>query len=50
MTNIEIEYIEGKIDVFIENNIKELRLRKGIGKEYGKSKKKSKRTQVYNNV
>jgi len=48
MTNIEIDYIEGKIDVFIENNIKELRLRKGIGKEYDKGK--SKRTQVYNNV
>ena len=38
MTNIEIEHIEGRVDVFIENNIKELKLRKGIGKYNAKRK------------
>ena len=43
MTNKQLEYIEGRIDVFIENNIKELKLRKGIGKHNDKRKESSKR-------
>ena len=40
MEDLYIEYLEGKIDVFIENNIKELRLRKGIGKHNDISKRR----------
>ena len=43
MEDLQLEYIEGQIDVFIENNIKELRLRKGTGKHNDKRKKSSKR-------